>query len=720
MKMSKKLHQLLILLVFLEDIINGTHAFKLTTPKESRTEDLNHGSHIEPINSQTGVYFDYIGKLYFYPTEWSFINYVDLTPIKRTWRETKDRISKLKDICNNIRNETWYSYTDCQPSIPYFQSKKQINERTKNILIDLMGKDSESNRRKRDVFNFGGKLLKFLFGTATEDEVTANYEHIESMEKDHKEFLRIASEQMLVLKSTIVTMNTTLKDISGNEQKLREALEKLNSELSIKQGRLQIEFKTIIILNEFIKQIERGLEECQHTFDLLIDVYLHAQDGVIQPQIVTIQKIQEVLALQTMPDSTMFPPFSSPELLSLIKPTIYTQGSYLIYSVKVPLVSETVYNLFRVIPIPVIMSSQEMTKILNIKEEYIFANNVNEKYGQMNNEKLNKCFRPNKISYVCAELLPIINYIPDVDCVSTLLHPNTLKVPEICTFNYLPLNQVLWIPLHSSNTWLYIAPKLELFTTICQNGKKHSDRLQGRGLLTLRKDCKGLGTKSTLIPMTHFETNITKDDILPFLEIDTDCCLTLPQQEMSKNIPLNIPLSNIMSSINELNMASLKVEEVKKYIDEQQTRENERSYSWRLVSTSWYTYIITFIILIIIWICSCCCCTCCRKCSFWLLSRFSFKKWWSESKQLCTHITFHNTSVNQINVSAENIPQIQQQLERQCLTSDVIVNRPQRSSSVKSLPSAPEMMETDIDLPEPVIRRSNRLKSKEFWSIYKN
>jgi hypothetical protein len=692
----------------------------------AETLNLSKGSQITQITSQTGVYFDSIGNVYFFPTEWSLVTYVDLRPVKDLWRQTKERIVTLSEMCNRLSNETWFIYTDCRPSAPYFQSKRRLVDRLKDILVDLIGK--EQTRSKRDLFDFGGKILKFLFGTATEDEVTLNYKHIKSMEKDHKEFLRIASEQLLVLKSTIVTMNTTSKEIIVNERKIKEVLENLARDVKLQDRKLKYEIDTSFVLNELIKQIERGIEECQHTFDLLIDVYLHAQDGILQPQIITIQKIREVLTQQAMPESTMFPPFSSAELISLIKPIIYTQGPYLVYVVKIPLILETKFTLYKVIPFPVIMQSNVTTKVLNTRKEYVFVDTLNRQYGHISRYELEKCLQPNNLNYVCAEITPIVTYVPNVDCVATLLHPNTHEIPNSCTFNYLPLQQIMWIPLHLSNAWLYVAPQMELFTTVCQDGQRHSDRLQGRGILVLRQDCKGLGSKSILYPLSHHETNLTKDDILPFVDVNIDCCLTLPEQEIIKDIPLNLPLSNIMSSINELNIASFRIDEVNKLIDEQKTREEERAYSWRRIGTLWYTYVLSLILFICIWCCGCCCCSCCRKCTFWLFNQCSPKKWWAESKQICSNITFNNSPISQINVSSDHIPQIQHQLERQSLMSvhlaEVCTNQPKGSKSIQSLPSANELIElrernNELEQAQSP-RRSDRVKKREFWSMYKN
>jgi hypothetical protein len=100
------------------------------------------------------------------------------------------------------------------------------------------------------------------------------------METDHKEFLRIASEQLLVLKSTIITMNSTSRDILRNEQKMKTILENLAFDVKLQDTKFKNEIESSLALKELIKQIERGIEECQHTFDLLIEGYLNAQKGL--------------------------------------------------------------------------------------------------------------------------------------------------------------------------------------------------------------------------------------------------------------------------------------------------------------------------------------------------------------------------------------------------------------------------------------------------------
>ena len=82
-----------------------------------------------------------------------------------------------------------------------------------------------------------------------------------------------------------------------------------------------------MILNENIQQIQRGLGECQHTLEILVGAFLHAQDGVIQPQLITIAKLRDMIRRESLPDGLDFPSFPILELSRLITP---------IFSPKIP------------------------------------------------------------------------------------------------------------------------------------------------------------------------------------------------------------------------------------------------------------------------------------------------------------------------------------------------------------------------------------------------
>ena len=116
---------------------------------------------------------------------------------------------------------------------------------------------------------------------------------------------------------------------------------------------------------------------------------------------------------------------------------------------------------------------------------------MRQKYGKLSYSELQACFMPNELSYVCKENVPIVTYIPNVDCESTLIHPSTMMIPsKVCEQRILTPEHTYWIPLHLSNEWLFTAPTAELFTVLCGT-EKFQLTLRNGGKLYLPPRCKG-------------------------------------------------------------------------------------------------------------------------------------------------------------------------------------------------------------------------------------
>jgi prolyl oligopeptidase PreP (S9A serine peptidase family) len=57
-------------------------------------------------------------------------------------------------------------------------------------------------------------------------------------------------------------------------------------------------------------------------------------------------------------------------------------------------------------------------------KDFIFVDAMRQLYVKMNYPELQACIKPNEITYVCKETLPILTYTPNEDCEATLIHPS--------------------------------------------------------------------------------------------------------------------------------------------------------------------------------------------------------------------------------------------------------------------------------------------------------
>ena len=61
---------------------------------------------VTPIESHTGLYFDEIGQIFFYPTQWKVVSYVNLKPTPFLWKQVKAHQLQIVNYCFRIQNAT--------------------------------------------------------------------------------------------------------------------------------------------------------------------------------------------------------------------------------------------------------------------------------------------------------------------------------------------------------------------------------------------------------------------------------------------------------------------------------------------------------------------------------------------------------------------------------------------------------------------------------------
>jgi hypothetical protein len=59
---------------------------------------------ITPIESHMRLYFDEIGQIFFCPTKWNVVSYVDLQPTQLLWKQVKAHQLEIVNYCLKISN----------------------------------------------------------------------------------------------------------------------------------------------------------------------------------------------------------------------------------------------------------------------------------------------------------------------------------------------------------------------------------------------------------------------------------------------------------------------------------------------------------------------------------------------------------------------------------------------------------------------------------------
>jgi hypothetical protein len=374
---------------------------------------LLQGQTIEKIDSKTGIYFDEIGTVLFYPTRWKVVSYIDLEPTRELWKQTKIHQRKVTEFCSKIKDRNWYYYTDCSVFGQYMRSKSKYIDNLKDLVAEyLTGNNQNSNsRQKRDVLNFVGEISKILFGTLTQTDARNYNKQIIELEREQKECLHVSKEQMTIFKTTITSVNATMQKVEQNEKVLKGFYEMLNYSTH-KFCELEEEIRNVNLINEQFRLIQRGVDESQHSFRTLIDAFVHAEQGTLQPQLITAKKIKNLLGNQKLPSCLDYPNFPFPELQKIITPSTYSYNKYLIYVLEILLFSPIEYHLYMLLPFAVVVKQEFIYSYIGFNKEIIFSDPFRQHFGKMTMNELTSCSQPNEFTFACKEEIPIYNYVP--------------------------------------------------------------------------------------------------------------------------------------------------------------------------------------------------------------------------------------------------------------------------------------------------------------------
>jgi hypothetical protein len=118
---------------------------------------------IEPITSEAGIYYDEVGTVSFYPMTRKVVSYLNLQPTRDLWRKVKDHYRQVILYCQQLEGKAWYHYTDCGSFPQYVNTKAQYIVNLKELVMEYLKPEQQSNRRKRGVLDFVGEIYSAIF-----------------------------------------------------------------------------------------------------------------------------------------------------------------------------------------------------------------------------------------------------------------------------------------------------------------------------------------------------------------------------------------------------------------------------------------------------------------------------------------------------------------------------------------------------------------------------
>jgi hypothetical protein len=427
-------------------------------------------------------------------------------------------------------------------------------------------------RDKRGVFNFIGGVSKILFGALDNEDANCYTDKISHLEKEQLDFLKLSKEQITVVKTTLRSVNSTLLTVSENEKFLSKGLEEIAKHINEQDGEIKEMFTAyclLLTINEHSIQLNKAIDECRREYEILSDAVVNSQKGVIQPQLITPAQILEQVKMSQadMPSDLSLPIPTSASyqhlLLRIFSFDVVLKGHFLVYVIRLHLTNNVLYILYLFLPLPIKLKGRD-SKLIFIQSEhaYLLMDTAKRYFTRLGVDEINDCKTVSNVHRMCKQSQPVQLTHLDEECEALMIEP-IRSIPDSCSQRIIELNHTLWTQL-DNNEWLYVTPKSDVLTVLCLKLEPTDIKLLGTG--KLNSMCKAYGSRILIQAHSILVTNRTNKDVIPLLSLEYDCCGSVDQNYKLNELHLNVPLRSVTNSLDDLRVASHKVDEVENLI----------------------------------------------------------------------------------------------------------------------------------------------------------
>ncbi|KAL4135978.1 hypothetical protein QTP88_007552 [Uroleucon formosanum] len=315
------------------------------------------------------------------------------------------------------------------------------------------------------------RLINVLYGAYSKIDTEFIFKQILELTKNKIQNINLVKEKTRVVQAEILDANHTLQEITEHHQKFENNLrylQGLTKESIVNINRLELKNKLLEQAFLFEVTLNQYAYETQNR----IAIINAALDGKIHTSVITPRKlIQELTEIKiSLPMGNSLPieliPESMPNLFKISEKTIFVQDEYLIFSIEIPLVASKVFNVYRLIPLPILYSTNTVI-LIEPEVEYLVINNDNEEFFTITGKQWEACV--NLGSYkLCKGGQTFHRRSRSNLCEVALLAYQT--IPETCKIKLVTLTTPIWDKLMDSNAWLfYTQPTLVTIKSFVNN-----------------------------------------------------------------------------------------------------------------------------------------------------------------------------------------------------------------------------------------------------------
>jgi len=425
------------------------------------------------------------------------------------FREEVDTFSAgLREVAQRFKE-----FAVCERELVQLHILKDEVLKANDALVDLL----PHGRVKRGLFNFGGRLVKVLFGNPDADDYAELQRRVQSIETSDGAVKHMLDAQITLTRRIGAQTERLTREVEkwaqaavGEMSRIRQYIQTLSYEIKSIDNRVKLALNVSSLLRTLetsalkalidIRELSRGLESLAGNrlgASLLSPTeFSHILKNVSR-------SLPVGLRLFAGDD-----PVDAYAYYNLVDVHGLSLAGVITILIDVPLVSaESTFELYRVYTLPVRNPQSGLYSLVETEMEYFLVSGDAEFYAALPGRQLETC--RHQQPWICPVTFPVQSrHTPS--CLSGLAYSGTAEHCRKLVLTKPSFRIWIWDPTRKG--WVYSVTEEDQLVSRCQSGGKtvvSETKIQGIGRVEAARGCALLTQGYRMLPSTRREMKTT-------------------------------------------------------------------------------------------------------------------------------------------------------------------------------------------------------------------
>lgn len=448
-------------------------------------------------SENTGIIFTKTSRARVSYNSFTLVYHIDLNGYLQMTEMVAKCINELERLCNYLDESNCMLIID------------KLRDHLKHMTNDERGINAYriSQRQKRGLINFGGKILHYLFGVIDEDTAMEYKNEVDKIKNKMDREYKVQTDQLLLVRESLTLSNKTYIEIKKlvNETLIR--IHDLN-QFSLKNTRkLQLDERLLelsdvaqLLISEHERYSGQILKNLENTITGKISNLIPIQ--ALKTDIAGISKHlneNQMLPIDPQNEDVLHIYRFTTVRAALVDATMFIE-------LTLPIVERTLYTLYRTIPVP--FKTGDQTIITTSKSRLFILSDDMSEYIPIETDEYTHAIK-NRNEELIFNPAQNAHFTNDDSCeMSILLNPIKRAIESACDTHIIPAANY-FVAIEPNMLYYIYVDKMVKIKEQCRGKPTTTHIIQSSGYIQLDRNCRINTDKISIRPHLNMQINTT-------------------------------------------------------------------------------------------------------------------------------------------------------------------------------------------------------------------